>query len=181
MNVMKIKSIKLLIVMTLFPLALLAQSMDCPSTLKSRKATPPYAYNDLSKSAQCVTGKKYEFMLPLMKGKDYRLTFYASPIFNNKINFKVIDMSNNKVVLDLPGENDNPLKGTCVLREYYDTDLKKPVYPFFDFAIDNSTSLKVIIDVLPASDSESTGAPAEVKKGCITVFIQDKVSEDVGF
>jgi hypothetical protein len=181
------KKVSVFILLIIFPLALFAQNMDCPSTLKSRKATPPFSFNDLSKSAQCVTGKKYEFVVPLMKGKDYRFTFYASPIFNNQINFRIIDMSSNNVVLDLPGESPNANKGSSVLREYYDADLKKPVYPFFDILPNNSTTLKIIIDVLdqaapPSGDNQgSFKAPEEKKKGCITVFIQDKASEDVGF
>jgi hypothetical protein len=181
------KKIKIILVLIIFPVALFAQNMDCPSTLGIRKATPPYSVNDLSKSAQCVSGKKYEFMVPLMKGKDYRFTFYASPIFNNQINFRIIDMNSNEKVLDLPGESTNQAKGSSVLREYYDADAKKTVYPFFDIVPSNSTTLKIIIDVLnsnvpPAGgDQSSFKAPEEKKKGCITVFIQDKTSEDVGF
>jgi hypothetical protein len=182
---MKMKKFKLLMVLIIFPIALIAQT-DCPSTLKSRKASPPYSFNDLSKSAQCISGKKYEFMVPLMKGKDYRFTFYASSIFNNQINFRIIDMNSNQKVLDLPGEATNPAKGQCVLREYFDNESKKLVYPFFDIIPNNSTTLKIIIDVLAEAsetpaDQSSFKAPEEVKKGCITVFIQDKPSDDVGF
>ena len=182
------KKIKFVIVFIIFPIALAAQGgMDCPGTLKSRKATPPYSLNDLSKSAQCVSGKKYEFMVPLMKGKDYRFSFFASPIFNNQINFRIIDMNSNQKVLELPGESSSAAKGSSVLREYYDSDLKKPVYPYFDILPNASTTLKIIIDILPAdqdapaTDQSSFKAPEEKKKGCITVFIQDKPSDDVGF
>jgi hypothetical protein len=180
------KKIKLIFALIIFPLALAAQSMDCPSTLSLRKATPPFAFNNLSKSAQCVTGKKYEFMVPLIKGKDYRFTFYASPIFNNQINFRIIDMNSGEKVLDLPGEGTSAAKGQSVLREYFDEGLKKMVHPYFDILPNSSTTLKIIIDVLSADTEEKTDqssfkAPEERKKGCITVFIQDKVSEDVGF
>jgi hypothetical protein len=181
------KSIKFIIFILLIPVASIAQNLDCPSSLKSRKVTAPFSFNDLSKSAQCVNGKKYEFMVPLMKGKDYRFTFYASPIFNNKINFRIFDMNSNKVVLDLPGESAEQTKGTCVLREYNDNTLKKLVYPYFDIVPSNSTTLKIIIDVLASeaatttSDQSSFTAPEEKKKGCITVFIQDKNSDDGGF
>jgi hypothetical protein len=184
---MKIKELSLIITVLLFTVALSAQNMDCPSTLSLRKATPPFAFNDLSKSAQCVSGKKYEFLVPLMKGKDFRFTFFASPIFNNQINFRIIDMNTNEKVLDLPGESSNAVKGASVLREYFDENSKKLVHPYFDFAPNGSTTLKIIIEVLandadaPATDQSSFKAPEEKKKGCITVFIQDKVSEDVGF
>ena len=184
---MKIKDLTLIVGLLIFSVSITAQNMDCPSTLGQRKATPPFAFNDLSKSAQCVTGKKYEFLVPLMKGKDYRFTFYASPIFNNQINFRIIDMNTNEKVLDLPGEGATAAKGASVLREYFDENSKKMIHPYFDFAPNGATTLKIIIDVLtgeadkPATDQSSFKAPEEKKKGCITVFIQDKVSEDVGF
>jgi hypothetical protein len=183
---MKMKELKLILILIIFPLSLSAQNMDCTSTLNLRRPTPPYAFNDLSKSAQCVTGKKYEFMVPLLKGKDYRFTFYASPIFNNQINFRIIDMNSNEKVLDLPGEGTNAAKGQSVLREYYDEDTKKMIHPFFDIIPGSSTTLKIIIDVVSLEgeakgEESSFTAPEERKKGCITVFIQDKVSEVVGF
>jgi hypothetical protein len=153
---------------------------------------PPFKFNDLSKSAQCISGKKYEFLVPLMKGKDYRFMFFADPIFNNQINFRIFDMNSNKVVLDLPGESADMAKGTCVLREYMDKMTKKAIYPYFDIVPTNATTLKIIIDVLaPAvesttsatttSDQSSFKAPEEKKKGCVTVFIQDKNSDEGGF
>jgi hypothetical protein len=184
------KSIKLIIIALLFPVALAAQGLDCPSKLASRRVTSPFKFNDLSKSAQCVSGKKYEFMVPLMSGKDYRFTFYADPVFNNQVNFRIFDMSSNKVVLDLPGESADLAKGTCALREYFDNTLRKSVYPYFDIVPTNATTLKIIIDVLApapvtgtsdASDQGSFKAPEEKKKGCITVFIQDKPSDEGGF
>jgi len=181
------KELTLIVVLLIFSISIAAQNMDCPSTLSSRKATPPFAFNDLSKSAQCVTGKKYEFLVPLMKGKDYRFTFFASPIFNNQVNFRIIDMNTNEKVLDLPGESTNAAKGMSVLREYFDENSKKMVHPYFDFAPNGATTLKIIIEVLsaeedkPATDQSSFKAPEDRKKGCITVFIQDKISEDVGF
>ena len=178
------RKLKLIAILIIMPMALIAQSLDCPSTLQLRRATPPYVINDLSKSAQCYTGKKYEFVIPLTKGKDYRLSFYASPIFNNQIKFTIIDMNSGQKVLDLPGESPASAKGECVLREYFDEALNKMVHPFFDFYPSSSTTLKVTIDIAAEEGSETvtaTQAPDSKKKGCITVFIQDKKSEDVGF
>lgn len=180
------KKLKLLLLLAFVPVALSAQSLDCPSTLKMRRAASPYTFNNLSKSAQCYTGNKYEFMLPLLQGKDYRLTFFASPVFNNNINFRIIDMNSGQKVLDLPGEVVEPAKGNCVLREYLDTETNKMVHPYFDFYPSSSTTLKIIIDVLPVKGekkTENTGfqSPEDKSKGCITVFIQDKKAEDIGF
>ncbi|MDF1551265.1 MAG: hypothetical protein P1P88_25820 [Bacteroidales bacterium] len=180
------RKIKLISLLIIIPVAMAAQSLDCPSTLKLRRSAPPYSFNDLSKSAQCFTGKKYEFMVPLMKGKDYRLTFFASPIFNNDINFRIIDMNSGDKVLDLPGESQSGLKGESVLREYFDQELDKVVHPYFDFYPSSSTTLKIIIEVAGVDEKKnntesSFKAPEERKKGCITVFIQDKKSEEVGF
>jgi len=179
------KKIKLIALLILIPAAMFAQSLDCPSTLNLRRPTSPYSFNDLSKSAQCFSGKTYEFMLPLMKGKDYRLTFFASPVFNNEINFRIIDMNSGAKVLDLPGETPDAKKGECVLREYFDEVTNKMIHPYFDFYPTSSTTLKIIIEIAgkeTKTETESSfKAPEEKIKGCVTVFIQDKKSEDVGF
>jgi len=180
------RKLKLIALLIFIPVAMNAQSLDCPSKLKLMHPVDPYNFNNLSKSAQCYTGKKYEFMLPLMQGKDYRLTFFASPIFNNDITFRIIDMNSGDKVLDLPGEVEGAEKGTCVLREYFDTDLNKMVHPYFDFHPSSSTTLKIIIDIASTDKKKKeTGsaftAPEERQKGCVTVFIQDKKAEDIGF
>jgi len=180
------RKLKLIAILIIAPIALAAQSLDCPSTLQLRRATPPYAYNDLSKSAQCYTGKKYEFVVPLMKGKEYRFSFYASPIFNNAITFRIIDMNSGQKVLDLPGETASSAKGECVLRDYFDDATNKMVHPYFDFYPNGSTNLKIIIDIAadnagkPSTEGVSQ-TPEEKKKGCVTIFIQDKKSEEGGF
>ncbi len=129
-------------------------------------------------------------MVPLMKGKDYRISFFASPVFNNRITFRIIDTSSGDKVLDLPGEVDEPAKGNCVLREYLDPGLNKMVHPYFDFQPTSSINLKIIIDIaskekrsdqVANNSGGSYKVPEERDKGCITVFIQDKTAEDVGF
>jgi hypothetical protein len=183
---MKMRKLKLIAILIIVPIVLTAQSLDCPSTLQMRRATPPFVFNDLSKSAQCYTGKKYEFVVPLLKGKDYRISFFASPIFNNKISFRIIDMNSGQKVLDLPGETSSSAKGECVLREYFDEAQNKLIHPFFDFYPSSATTLKVIIDIAagegekPATEGVSQ-APEDKKKGCVTIFIQDKKSEEGGF
>jgi len=179
------RKLKLLVILLFAPIAIAAQSLDCPSTLQMRRATPPFTFNDLSKSAQCFTGKKYEFVVPLMKGKEYRISFYASPIFNNNISFRIIDMNSGQKVLELPGETQSSAKGECVLREYFDETTNKMVHPYFDFYPNSSTTLKVIIDI--AGEAPKSGTEGgiqttdEKKRGCVTIFIQDKVSEELGF
>lgn len=181
---MKVLKFKIILLLIFVPVTIFAQSLDCPSRLKMRRATPPFSFNDLSKSAQCLTGKKYEFILPLTKGKDYRLSFYASPVYNNNIQFRIIDMNSGEKVLDLPGETEASNKGECVLRAYFDNKLNKLVHPHFDFYPSSSTQLKIIIEVASTEQEKlesNFNAPEIRKKGCITVFVQDRKVEDVGF
>jgi len=171
----------------LLTLPLLANAqVDCSDFFKYRKANPPFNYNSLSKSAVCVTGNKYEFIVPLTKGFDYRLQFFASPVFNNQIDFKIIDLNTNEVVMALPGESMDMAKGTCVLKAYFDEKTSKQVHPYFDFYPPNSTTLKIIIDVKPIQVVQNTAAgaynaPAPREKGCITVLILDRPSSETGF
>ena len=181
---MKILKFKIILLLLFIPINIFAQSLDCPSRLRMRRATPPFSFNDLSKSAQCLTGKKYEFVLPLTKGKDYRLSFYASPVYNNDIQIRIIDLNSGEKVLDLPGETEASNKGECVLRAYYDDKLNKLIHPHFDFYPSSSTQLKIIIEVASIEQEKpdsNFNAPETRKKGCITVFVQDRKAEDVGF
>ena len=181
---MKILKFKIILLLLFIPVTFFAQSLDCPSRLKMRRPTSPFVFNDLSKSAQCLTGKKYEFILPLTKGKDYRISFYASPIFNNEIQFRIIDVNSGEKVLDLPGQTEASNKGDCVLRAYYDNKQAKLIHPYFDFYPASSTQLKIIIEVASTEQGSSNAnfnAPETRNKGCITVFVQDRKAEDVGF
>ncbi|OQY04780.1 MAG: hypothetical protein B6I20_02405 [Bacteroidetes bacterium 4572_117] len=130
---MKILKFQFIVLILFLSTTIFAQSLDCPSNLKMRHPSPPFGFNDLSKSAQCLTGKKYEFLLPLTKGKDYRISFFASPVFNNNIQFRIIDVNSGKKVFDLPGESEANNKGECVLKAYFDNKLNKLVHPYFDF------------------------------------------------
>lgn len=182
---MKTLKYKTLIFAILIPIFVAAQG-DCSKFFQFRKPEAPFEYNDQSKGAVCVTGNTYEFIVPLTKGKDYRLKFYAAPIFNNKITFKIIDESSHEVILDLPGQSNSERKGTQVLKDYYDEDTEKMTHPFFDFFPVTSTNLKIIIDVHPATgqdehENPNYKVPEKKNRGCITVVILDKATLNSNF
>lgn len=170
-----------------------SQPIDCPSTLSFRKASPPYTYNELSKSMQCSTDKKYEYDISLKAGKEYQISFFASATFNNRMFFKIIDTNTGQKLLDLPGQTEENKKGECVLKEYYDFSSEKLVYPYFNFEPKETLNVKIIIDIpeykykLKIADAdpdlgteEKFEEITEKRKGCVTIFIQDMVSEDIG-
>jgi len=181
---MKSKFIHLIIILLILPLFSNAQA-KCSDFFKYRIPENPYEYNDQSSSAVCVTGQTYEFILPLTKGKDYRLKFYAAAVFNNKINFKIIDQSNHETVLDLPGESSTREEGTCVLADFFDDDSGKSKHPYFDFYPVTSTTIKIIMEVLPApqdnSDDPNIKKQTKFNRGCVTVVVLDKPSENTSF
>ncbi len=184
---MKIYKIAILTLMVLLPSFVNAQG-DCSSFFKYRRPEAPYEYNSQSKSAMCVTGNTYEFILPLTKGKDYRLKFFAAAVYNNKLSFKIIDQSTHEVVLELPGGvgmYEDAKAGTCVLQNYMDEETDKMVHPFFDFFPVTSTTLKIIIDVealaQSTTDNSSQKAPKKQNRGCVTVVVLDKPSTNSSF
>ncbi len=172
--------IKIIAIFFLLPFLSDAQS-SCMDWFKYRRAEAPFSFNSASKGAKCVTGKTYEFILPLTKGKDYKLKFYAAAIFNNKMHFKIIDMNSHETVLDLPGACDDPRPGTCVLQDYYDELTGKSIHPYFEFFPVNSTTLKIIISIENArghkEQTETIKAPRKRNIGCVTVVLLDKPSE----
>ncbi len=181
---MKTKLLYLSAFLFLIPLFSNAQS-KCSDFFKYRRPEAPYEYNDQSSSAVCVTGQTYEFVLPLTKGKDYRLKFFAAAVFNNRINFKIIDESTHETVLDLPGESPTREEGTCVLADYYDEDTGKSHHPYFDFYPATSTTLKIIIEVLDVPQEQSSDPSIKkqkkINRGCVTVVILDKPSDNSSF
>jgi len=182
---MKSKIIILFTVILSLPLFSNAQG-KCSDFFKYRRPDATYEYNDQSSSAVCVTGQTYEFVLPLTKGKDYRLKFYAAAVFNNRLNFKIIDESTHETVIDLPGESQLREEGTCVLADFYNEDTGKSTHPYFDFYPASSTTLKIIMEVIPAPQGEASDNPnikkqVKLNRGCVTVVVLDKPAEDSSF
>ncbi len=148
---------------------------DCSAFLGSLKAEAPYSINSLSKSAKCVTGHTYEFVVPLSKGYEYRIIFYASSVFNNDLHFKMIDLNTNDVIMDLPGKlppSQNVEKGMTALQPYYDEKLNKEVHPYFSIIPTTATNIKIIINVDEKPD---------LIQGCVTVVILDKEFDEGSF
>jgi hypothetical protein len=172
MKVLSWNKIVLLLIVLSFSLIGVAQ--NCASFITYQTPAYPYKYNGQSKSATCESGKTYKFIVALLQGKDYKLSFYCSSIFDNKINFKIIDESSSKVLIDLPGESDKDDKTGSVLVAPFFLD-KPSEYPSFDFHPINSLKLQIIIDV--------TAVPAgeDIRRGCIGVLIQEKKSDSGGW
>lgn len=197
-NMKALKNIILgMAISAMLPIASNAQ--NCADFLSYRKPVHPWRYNTASKSATCFSGKKYEFVLPLAKGNEYRIQFFASPVFNDEVQVKIVDLNTNQVVIDLPGrmpeEQGEPKKGQTVLQDYREKEgSTNLIHPFFDFAPAQPTSLKIMIEVKEHSNVtyvEQTdwdengelvvkkipvtkeGGP-ETVKGCFTVYVIDK-------
>lgn len=170
------KKIKTLIGFLLaLPVFLSAQPLDCSSFLNTLTPEAPYEINAMSKSATCITGKKYELVVPLQADYEYRFVFYASSAFNDDINFKMLDLNTNKVIFDVPGHlspDAEIKKGTTALQPYWDNELNKSVHPYFTVRPTSSTNVKIIIDVLPKDD---------LIQGCVTVVILDRKIENGSF
>ena len=172
LKIMKKLKFQLVFVLLLVPFFSIAQ-IDC-SNFQNRKAEPPYEISSLTKSATCITGHTYEFVIPLSKGYEYRILFFASSVFNNKVNFKIVDLNTSETVLDIPGESNSRERGTCALAPYYNVKLNREIHPYFDFFPQSTTNLKIIIEL------EEVGNAVK-NKGCIKVLVIDKKSDSGGF
>jgi hypothetical protein len=166
------KKIKLTIVLVLLVPLFASAQIDCSEKIKTLVPELPYEINSLSKSATCVSGRTYEFVIPLSVGYEYRFVFYAGSAFNNDIHFKIIDMNSNKELINLPGKSETGAKGTCVLMPYFDEKIYKEIYPHFDFLPATTTNFKIIISV---------DEKPELIKGCISVVILDKEFKEGSF
>lgn len=149
-------------------------AQTCTDYLIYRNPVAPYKLDSQTKSATCQAGKTYKLVLTLSQGKDYRISFYASAIFDNQIQFKIIDKNGGKTVIDLPGESGDNEKGTAVLRPYLLAD--RMIHPFFEFRPENTTKLEIIIDVKTEQKEDE-----ELKRGCVGVFVLNKIVDNYGF
>lgn len=177
---MKLFKLTFILVFVLSPF--LADAQNCAGQIDLHKRfIKPYQLNDMSKSAVCVSGNTYEFKLPLTKGKDYRVQFYAAASFNNNIKFTIIDESTHETVLALPGDSPDRAVGSCVLGAWFDENTDKEVHPYFDFYPPTSTTLKIIMEI-PDAKQETTEeggvAPKKFNRGCVTVMVYDKPAAD---
>ena len=169
---MKINSIGKIVLFLLFIVSpFVSSGQDCSSFIKYHKADYPYEYNGQSKSATCVSGNTYKFLVTLSKSKKYKISFYASSIFNNRMDFKIIDKSSNDVLMERPGESDKNNKEGSVLvaPSYMDREGK---YPHFEFIPKSTMKLQIEISVKKSEHQ---------KTGCVGVLIQDKPKEGKGF
>jgi outer membrane receptor for Fe3+-dicitrate len=160
-----------------------SQHYDCLTKLKIRYPKTPYVFNELSKSAVCTAGEKYEYRIELEKNTDYRLSFFASSSFNNNVNFRIINDDTGELIMDLPGSSyeDGDLSA---LQAYYDPNANKLIHPYFDLSPQKNLNLKIIIDVKEEdnfSGEISDGKKYNCNRGCVTIFIQSKESEPEGF
>lgn len=170
MKISVINKIILILVVSLLPIFGFGQ--NCASFISYNTPLYPYKYNSQSKSATCQTGRTYKFIVTLLKGKEYKLSFYASSVFDNKINFKIIDETSGEVVLERPGETEEISKKGSVLVS--PVDLETAImgdYPSFDFHPVNSMKLQIEIELSEATNDR--GEP-DVRRGCIGVLIQEK-------
>lgn len=187
-----------LAIAAMMPIA--SEAQNCASFLSNRKPEMHYRFNNASKSATVWSGKKYEFVLPLTSGNEYRIRFFAAPVFNNDIQVKIVDLNTGETVIDLPGAVETPKKGATCLQDYVDSKTNKLVHPFFDFAPQQSTSLKIMIEMkdhmeyveepildddgFPTGETKKTAVVPEggieQVKGCFTVYVADKPSDEMG-
>ncbi len=172
--------LKLVVLLFIIPFALptisFGQKLDCQGKWNIQ-AVPPYYESSFTKIANCRTGKKYEFIIPLSTGKEYSISFYASSSFNNEMNFVMEDLNTGAEVLNLPGESEScEVKGTCVLAPY--TDLKgKQIHPYFEISPENATNLKIVIEIPDLPGQEGVTVNKKTKTGCIKVLIFEKEVE----
>ena len=121
------------------------------------------------------------------------------------------DMSTGEVVVNVPGklDNDEPKSPQqTALQEYMDLKKNRFIHPFFDFTPVSSTSLKIMLDVKEVekpkeqvqeytyddydyeqprqstqqpTQEEGYAVPLEKLKGCISVYIIDRETEEDSF
>ncbi len=179
-----------------------AQPIDCEPILEFRHPDPSFTRNEHSQSVQGFTGEKYEFLVPVKAGEQYRFTFFVSAILTRKIDFKIENQYSGQVLLDLPGTTKDNKRNECVLGTYFDELYNKTMYPYFDFNPKTKATYKITVNIaeykrpkpkympedeeyfeeeLEQEKKEKENSkktvftpPEEKRTGCITMYIQQR-------
>jgi len=146
-----------------------------------KQVDPYFSKDELSKSAICFAGNTYEYDLKLEKDRDYRISFFASSVFNNQVNFRMINTLNSKELINLPGTSSD-IYQRPILEEYSDNSPKKRTHPYCTVKTKTNAEVKIIIGISPLDELMSNGysdfqAYSNPTKGCVTIFVQSKPSE----
>ncbi|PIE86268.1 MAG: hypothetical protein CSA05_01390 [Bacteroidia bacterium] len=150
-------------------------SQNCSNFIGYTNSVYPWKYNSQSKSATCQTGRTYKFIVTFNKGREYKISFYASSIFDNRMNFKITDESSGEVFVDKPGETELDSKKGSVLMAPMDMDTGEQLdYPSFSFIPLNTLRLQIEIDIEKFLDDEGA---EDKRRGCIGVLIYEKKLE----
>jgi hypothetical protein len=116
---------------------------------------------------------------------EYRFSFFASAIFNNNIRFKIINKTTGELMLDLPGEAAGN-STSAILEDYFDEKQNKFVHPYYDLSTDQECNYLVVVEVGELNENNSLTnsnilVDNDQKKGCVTIFMQSKSTENFGF
>lgn len=136
---------KLYFFLSLLIISTSLKSQNCINSRFPAEIDSGFILNDQSKTVKCESDKNYTLYITLIKGKTYRLSFYADEVFNKNLQFSITDKTKNTTFLNLPGKNETNKKGEVVLIPYEENG--KSVHPFFDFYPANSAPLEVKINV----------------------------------
>ncbi len=169
------KIISLSILIVLF-VSLQAQ-IDCSKQSATFYITDGYIKSDISTSEVVKSGEIYNFMIPLKAGKEYRLYFMASSVFNNRINIKIIERSSNQIVIDTYYKKTQDDWGDDydqkLLKTEWNEEDNKMEQPHIDLEPVTSTNIVIIIDVLEA-EKEITSDKIKKLRGCFSIIVLEK-------
>ncbi len=157
----------------------LSAQIDCSMQTINFSIPDGYEKSDLSKSAVLKSGEVYEFVIPLYRGKEYRLYFMASSVFNNRIDIEIEDMNSEKTVYDVDFEKtyDEYSRETYnqkLLKSEWNDETNKMEYPYITLEPANATRIKIILNVLEAEKDEINIDKIKVLRGCFSVIVLEK-------
>ena len=159
------KKLILLNIVILAFLNLSAQTINCLEQTATFKVHSDYEISEYTKGSRVVTGHDYEHRITLMAGEEYRLSFMASPVLNNRVEFEVTDVNIYEALLELDyveGDNSN---SPFVAK--YNSQTGNYEYPYYTFKVATISNIKIKIKVLEAEQKDRI-------KGCVTVIILKK-------
>lgn len=180
------KKLIFILIVVIYTTNVFSQNTDCSNIFNYRKTDKGYTLNHQSKSALCKSNASYEFTIVLEKNIRYKLSFFASSVFNNDMRFTLKDSLTKKVLLDLPGKTETSNKGETVLSAYFDKYSNKMIHPSFEFFSTERSVINVYIKI-PEFKTKETKYSLEGEimyiyttldvSGCVSMFLQESTEK----
>lgn len=165
----------------------IVSAQECNDFFLYRTPTVGYILDSQSTSGLCKSDSVYKYRFQMENNKEYKISFFASAVFNAKVDFKLYNSKGN-IILDLQGDLDTTINKPVALREFYDGN--NMIYPYFTvypstieyYTLEIKTNKLAYKKAVYNDNGDKLIIDSYYNViGCVTLYLQYKYIESTGF